>query len=354
MKKKLKAVIPSLLKLVIAVGLMTWLFNNGMLDVTFLFETITVKGGVICAFFVFLQLVLNNWRWKILLDSKGIILSFKEVFRLTLIGQFFNFAVPGGVGGDVIKGYYIIKKYPQHKINAGMTVLIDRVFGLVAMLLLALGVMFYQWNHIWKTGEMTVFFWGVLGLLVAILLFSGLGFSNWVYRYLESTILKKNVIENGGNKLKSKYWINRFCRLLMAFHLYGKNPRVISMGVLLSLLSQLCPVIFAFYLGGELMGENLAESLAEGSGAHFPLFVYLFAMPLALLATTLPLAPAGIGVGQAAIYFLIKHQTGVESDVGPNIMTLFQMMSLMWGLLGAVFYVKMKINVLLPDKQEKG
>ena len=51
-------------------------------------------------------------RWQLLLRVQGIALSWTRVFMLLLIGVFFNFIIPGGTGGDVVKIFYLLKETP--------------------------------------------------------------------------------------------------------------------------------------------------------------------------------------------------------------------------------------------------
>ena len=47
-------------------------------------------------------------RWQLLLRIQGIDLSWSRVFKLLLIGVFFNFFIPGGTGGDVVKTFFLL------------------------------------------------------------------------------------------------------------------------------------------------------------------------------------------------------------------------------------------------------
>ena len=53
-----------------------------------------------------------GWRWRMLLRVQGIDLGWFRIFSLLLIGVFFNFFIPGGTGGDVVKIYYLLKETP--------------------------------------------------------------------------------------------------------------------------------------------------------------------------------------------------------------------------------------------------
>src|SRR5690606_11399633 len=68
----------------------------------------------------------------------GITMPFTRTVRLQLIGFFFNTAMPGAVGGDVIKGMYVLKeKSATSKTNALLTIILDRIIGLAAIFAIA-------------------------------------------------------------------------------------------------------------------------------------------------------------------------------------------------------------------------
>ena len=76
-------------------------------------------------------------RWRIFLRAEGIDLPFRTIVSLTWAGQFFNSALPGSTGGDVVKIYQVCRLAPDHKAAAAATVLVDRVTALVALLVFA-------------------------------------------------------------------------------------------------------------------------------------------------------------------------------------------------------------------------
>ncbi len=78
--------------------------------------------------------------------------------------------MPGGVGGDVIKAYYFNREHPGSKVIAVTSVLMDRVLGMFAMVLLALAVMFYDMNHVAEIPALFTLFWFILGLFMAFII----------------------------------------------------------------------------------------------------------------------------------------------------------------------------------------
>jgi len=75
-------------------------------------------------------------RWWRLLKVQDVTLTIWEALRLTLLGLFFNNAVPGTVGGDLFKMYYAARHAPR-KAGVVVSVLIDRMVGLMEFTLMA-------------------------------------------------------------------------------------------------------------------------------------------------------------------------------------------------------------------------
>jgi len=78
-------------------------------------------------------------RWWFLLRIQDIHIRLWEAVRLTFLGQFFNYVIPGSVGGDLVKAYYVSKHTPR-KAAVLVSVFVDRVLGLTELVVLG-GVM---------------------------------------------------------------------------------------------------------------------------------------------------------------------------------------------------------------------
>jgi uncharacterized protein (TIRG00374 family) len=266
-----------------------------------------------------LILLNNNWRWKILLHAFDMKLGFLHTFKLTLIGMFFNFAMPGGVGGDVVKGYYLLKKQPDKRTRAAVTILVDRVIGMLAMALFALVAMLVQWSTVEKSPQLQNLFLSVLVVNFGIAVFFGLVLSRRVFamgaikRFLE--------VFPAGASLR---------KLQEALFDYRQKKMVLVASVAISSVTQVLNILF-FYVAAQFMGYQNVE-----------LNTFLYVIPLGLIAMAIPLGPGGVGVGQAAFLVLFTIATGVSSQIGPNTVTAFQVISFIWGLIGAILYFRMK------------
>ncbi len=77
-------------------------------------------------------------RLTYLIRDIGINISFKSNAKLYLLGMFYNIFIPGGVGGDAYKIFYLNKKYGLKTKESFWPFLVDRGSGLFSLLVLIL------------------------------------------------------------------------------------------------------------------------------------------------------------------------------------------------------------------------
>lgn len=78
------------------------------------------------------------FRWHMLVRTLGIDFKLRDALRAGFLGYLFNL-IPflGLVGGDSLKAVMLIHRQPKRKTEAVASVLVDRIIGLYALLLLA-------------------------------------------------------------------------------------------------------------------------------------------------------------------------------------------------------------------------
>jgi uncharacterized protein (TIRG00374 family) len=225
--------------------------------------------------------------------------------------------MPGGVGGDVIKAFYFTRDNPGSKVVAVTSVLMDRILGMFAMIIMALVVMLYDIRHILKTPTLLTLFWFILALFILFVVALSLIFSPYLY---ERGLLKRVIA-----KLPLS---EKFLKLYESVHLYGKDGKRFFAVILISLIAQVATIMF-LYLAGNMAGF-----------AEVPLKTYFLVAPLGFMATAVPISPAGVGVGQAAFYFLFNIYLGQQTEIGPTIVTALQVGMFLLSLSGAFFYLR--------------
>jgi hypothetical protein len=87
----------------------------------------------VCLFAVTITIL----RWNLLIGALGLSFSIRETLRAGFLGYLANLLPFGLVAGDSLKAVMLIHRNPRRKTEAVATVLVDRVLGLYALLLLA-------------------------------------------------------------------------------------------------------------------------------------------------------------------------------------------------------------------------
>lgn len=122
---------------------------GGLPDINYGIATV-VRGadltGMVFALLLFAPVpLLQSLRLVWMLAIQEVRLSLWQAIKLSFAGNFFNFALPGTTGGDLIKAYYLTR-FTHRKTEAVTTVFLDRVVGLLGLVLLAGLSMLSRWD----------------------------------------------------------------------------------------------------------------------------------------------------------------------------------------------------------------
>lgn len=90
----------------------------------------------------FLSMVVSSWRLSAYFKSINLQLDARFNFRLYLLGLFYNFLLPGGIGGDGYKIYILNKNYKLAGKKVFWAIMFDRLSGLWAMGLITVVLIF--------------------------------------------------------------------------------------------------------------------------------------------------------------------------------------------------------------------
>ena len=91
----------------------------------------------------FLSIVASSWRLRSFFKSINLRLDARFNFRLYLLGLFYNFLLPGGIGGDGYKIYMLNKSYKLPAKKVFWAIMFDRLSGLWAIGLITVGLIFF-------------------------------------------------------------------------------------------------------------------------------------------------------------------------------------------------------------------
>jgi len=327
--KFLKFSLSSFLKIFFAVALVYWLVQSGKIDFFALKNFLSGPVILICLLLVFSNILLATYRWHMLLKTQGISVPFSQTFRLSTIGIFFNFAIPGGVGGDVIKAFYATKNYPDKKSQAVLTILMDRMVGLFTIVFMALVALLF---HGKETFSNAVLNYILITTCIVFSIFSAF----WVVTFSRTAVSK---ISNSTIFKKIPFG-DKLLKLVQLLSFYKDHKNIFFKTVFISFLAQITSICFFIYGGNVLSSSPVDFS------------IYFFVVPIGFIVTAIPISPAGVGVGQIAFMKLFNIAQKTESPLGANLATAFQVFCFCVGLIGAYYYVRFKQHVPKKDLEE--
>lgn len=244
-------------------------------------------------------------RWHLLLAAANLRLPFWRVYRLTYYGQFFNNFMPGVAGGDLVKAVYIARDHAGQRTEAIITVLVDRVLGITALLIvagLAIPLDFASYGAVAP--------W-IYGLLLAEVAGGCVFFSRRIRALLRvDALLSRLPLGDAVAKIDQ------------AVFLYRYRPRAMGLALLLSLGVQLLVI-------GGIAVTGIALDIMVPARSYYAV------IPIGLIVAALPIAPAGWGVGEAAfVYFW--GTVGVSQARALALALLFRLGQMVNSLLGGI------------------
>ena len=163
----------SILQIVITVFFVYFTISN--LDLSKLFEVlnnINILYLIIAASIYFSSQIISSERLRYILNDNKFIISFKQNFTLYLIGLFYNFFIPGGIGGDAYKSYLMNKKFNWKLSKVVKLLLLDRLIGLGVLCCILIGlyeIIFLNFNFIYLI--LTLCFLSIAGYYMVKLIF---------------------------------------------------------------------------------------------------------------------------------------------------------------------------------------
>lgn len=317
MASKLKSGLSVAIKISIAVALIAYMLHSGHLDLSTLWDLMTPTNVALGLALVGINVALLTWRWLFLLRARGFQAKISYVSSLYLIGMFFNYALPGAVGGDVVKAFYLVRDHRERRMDAVLSILIDRILGLYTFFILTLFAIAIDFDFIMSHEKIRWVAMVCIFVFLGMTAFFAAAFSQRLQHYLGVRYLVK---------VSPRFGL--IVRVLDAFQKFGRKRSVIFASIAVSLVAQAATLAF-FYRIGWALGEH-----------DVPFNAYLFSMPMGFIVTALPIAPAGVGVGQVAFHYLFQAYLGRATPLGSTAITAYQIALLCWALLGAFFFVR--------------
>ena len=273
------------------------LSKSGFEKVLSILKNISIPAFIGAMFLYLFAQFLSTVRWKFFLPHT---LGIRKLFSLYLIGSFFNTLLPGIIGGDAVKGYYLYKATRNGSL-ALASVFMDRYIGLVVLitictLALPFGFGYFQGSRIaWLVPLIA------LSFIIASLLIFGLRLGQRI-----------TLISN----------------FYHYFHAYRNQKHIIAKAMTLSAIVQLAGILSIYVL-------------AHGFKQDIPFTALLVFVPLAVLFSTIPISISGLGVREGA-YVVLLGLINIKPEVATAISLSWFLAIVTVSLSGLIEYLRYK------------
>jgi len=229
----------------------------------------------------FLSQIISSERLWFILKENNLIISSKENIKLYMVGIFYNFFIPGGVGGDAYKGVLMNKKFQWSLKKIYKLLILDRLIG-----------------------------FGVI--LCLIIVFSGF-------------ILDLEFISEFNFVLAPLYALLFFVGRVLVQKIFN-NEIVYTKAFFISHIIQ----IFQF-------GSIILILFSLGVTENYFTFLYIF-----LISSVLSIFSfGGIGIREY-VFFTLASNTAVGPDIATSVGLIFTFSALISSIPGLFFLIKMK------------
>ena len=260
--------------------------------------------------------VLATVRWQMLLRIQGIMLGWLRTLGIVMIGLFFNMFLPGLIGGDVMRLYFVFQCVPGRKTGATPSVVMDRLFGLFSIVFLggvSLALRFGWFKLSGATLDIAYLALGLLagGAVLMLFLFAAIGFG-LLRKLPRRTPFRKSIIESGD-----------------ALILYRDHRVVMAVAFFITIVSHI-----AYYLSYYCAAQSL-----HAAGRVAGLADMLSIMPLVNTVTSIPISFGGAGVRETLFQELLGNLAHVPKAIAAFSASLGFAIQASWGLLGAAIYL---------------
>jgi uncharacterized protein (TIRG00374 family) len=300
------------LKIVISVALYVYILSKvnirHLLDITRHARVSYILAAILLYFVV---QTISAYRWYVLLRPLRIQVSFIKILALYFLGMYGNLFLPGTIGGDFVRIYYLNKE-ARDLTGATASVFLDRDMGLASLLVIATIA----------SQAAGIRFNGVLLAPVFGLIFIGFVAINLALFYRPTYNLFHHLLK----LLKLKRSDEKVERMFKSVNAYRGELGLMAYAVLLSVVIQ---------VGG--VAVNMFAGASIGLVSNHGIIDYLVFIPAISLISMNPISLNGMGWREAA-YIILFMSAGASRDQATILSLLWLAVLVLTSLPGGLVY----------------
>jgi uncharacterized protein (TIRG00374 family) len=308
----LKKILITLVQAAVTLLLLWWIFHDPSKR-----EQMALALGkanpiwLVPAFLSFgLVLVCAAFRWQLLMRVQGISLSWFRVWQLVMIGMFYNLFLPGGTGGDLVKIFYAVREAPKSKSAVFLSVVVDRLAGMFALILVSSGVFLVFFKELTVLPMVRGFTVAVCVIFAATLVLVAVGLI--VDRFHLASRIPATMPGHAA-----------ILDTARAFSVYARDWKAVVAAVLISLPLNLFIFSGAIFAATAFPGNPGPAAMTS-------------VIPVVNTISALPISLAGIGVREKLFSSMLHSLYATPEDLGVLISITGFAIMVCWSLIGGV------------------
>jgi uncharacterized protein (TIRG00374 family) len=265
-------------------------------------------------------------RWSLLLRVQSIRIGFWPAVRLHFLGLFYNNCLPGSIGGDLPRAWYVTR-HTDKRLEAALSVFVDRVIGLTGMLIMAFGCYWFIPEETRKGGfsfsfELNIFsriaeyksvlIWlGVVLAVVIVLL---------VWNRKGRSLLKS------GSEAICRHGLSVLSKIRQSIRIYCRKWPAIIGALLLTFCCQGMTVVAMWLLGSQI-------------GIDVPAKYYFVFFPISWLLGAVPISVGGLGIMEGWLKVMFMRVGTMSGEDALALALCQRLVFLLASLPGAVIHL---------------
>jgi uncharacterized protein (TIRG00374 family) len=278
---------------------------------------------------ILLATALQFYRWYLLVVGLDLPFTFRNAVRLGMVGFFYNTFLPGSVGGDAVKAYFLIRDQPNRKAAAFATIVADRMFGLFGLVLYVALV----GGGCWVAGNEKI---GANAYLQRIILICAGVVVGTILGWLLLGLVPQERADRLAGRIQRLKWVGRtLAEFWYTVWQYRQRSRTVLACLGLSAITHTCYVLI-FHFAVQVFPSGPEDV------ATFP--EHVAAAPIGYIMEALFPAPGGIGGGEA-IFAWLYTLLGKPFNVGFVGRLTMRILQWTFGFIGYIAYLRMKADL---------
>lgn len=265
-------------------------------------------------------IILTFYRWYLLVWALDFPFTFRDALRLGFLGYLFNYVSPGAVGGDLVKAVLMVREQKERRMVAVATILLDRILGLLALLIVGACASQFVAQNIERRDEIVTVLWGgsLAGMAGLLVMLHPATPGSWWLKWLQKLPKVGGIVTD----------------VATAISMYQERRRIVALTLVLSVFGHF-GIISSFYF----CARAIAPVIDVPNYA-----THLLLIPLAEIVGVIVPTPGGLGALEGAVQTAYQL-AGAAGGVGLLAAGAYRATTIFIAAIGGIYYASARRQI---------